>query len=106
MPEDDKTTLNEWFAAVPDTLWEALESLDTALGRLEKLHGPPTPNGLVTAMNNAESSLMTALDAARTAQRKTLGSEAAAQRAGRIRAAELDTSGLRARAFARSSALF
>jgi len=103
---DDRHAIDNWFAAVPDPLWEALDALDGAVARLEKLKGPPTPADLVTAMNNAEAALETALRGAREAQRKAAGGQDAWQRASvRVRAAH-DTVAGRAIAMSRGSALF
>lgn len=102
----DRQALDEWFAAVPDALWAALDDLDGAVARLEKLKGPPTPGDLITAMNNAETALEAALRAARLAERQTAGGQLALQRAGGQWRAERDTAVGRAVAMARCSALF
>ncbi|WP_313952981.1 hypothetical protein [Accumulibacter sp.] len=101
-----RATLQAWFAAVPDTLWEALEGLDRALARLTLLQGPPTAAALLSALNAAETSLASALSAARLAQREANGADAAYRRASAARLAENETQGQRALAFARSSAAF
>lgn len=102
----ESATLQAWFAAVPETLWQALESLDTATARLGALKGPPTPADLITSMNNAEAALVTALTAARLVERKTAGATAAELRASGASLAETESRGQRARAYARSSAPF
>lgn len=102
----ESATLQAWFAAVPEALWQALESLDTAVARLGALKGPPTPAGLISAMNNAEAALVTALTAARLAERKTAAAAAADLRASGASLAESESSGQRARAYSRSSAAF
>lgn len=102
----ERTTLDEWFAAVPDALWDALDNLDTVTARLKYLKGPPSATDLITAMDNAEAALVTELDAARLAERKAEGARLALKRAGGAATAERETTLQRARAFARSSALF
>lgn len=102
----ESATLQAWFAAVPEALWQSLESLDTAVARLGALKGPPTPADLITAMNNAEAALVTALTAARLTVRKTAGAAAAELRASGASLAESESSGQRARAYSRSSAPF
>jgi len=101
-----QATLQAWFAAVPDTLWEALESLDNALARLSLLQGPPTAAALLGTLDAAEATLVGALAAARLAQRKASGGSAANARASAARLAESETRRQRARAFARSSESF
>lgn len=102
----DRQLLDEWFAAVPDSLWSALDALDGAVGRLEKLTGSPTPGDLVTAITTAETNLEAALRAAREADRQTLGGQFALQGASAGLGAERDTVAARAGAMAHSSALF
>jgi hypothetical protein len=102
----ERDALQTWFAAVPDALWETLESFDNATARLGALKGPPAPAALITAMGNAESVLVTALAAARLAGRKTDGARAAEQRASGASVAERESSAQRAGAYARSGALF
>lgn len=102
----DRALLDAWFAAAPDALWEALDALDGAASRLEKLTGSPTPGDLAVAMNAAEVSLEAALRAAREAERQTLGGQRALQRATARLGAERDTVAGRASAMARSSTLF
>ena len=102
----DRTLLDEWFAAVPDALWEALDALDGAVGRLEKLTGSPTPGDLAAAMDAAEVTLEAALRAAREAGRQTQGGQRAVQRATARLGAERDTVAARASAMARSGTLF
>jgi len=102
----DRALLDAWFAAVPDALWEALDALDGAVGRLEKLTGSPTPGNLATAMNAAEVTLEAALRAAREAERQTLGGQLALQRATARLGAERDSVAGRASAMARCNTLF
>lgn len=72
--------LQSWIAAIPDTLWEALEQLDTAKSRLGTLKGPPVAAALLATLATKETDLVTALSAARLAQRK----QAAAERGWRM----------------------
>lgn len=102
----DRQLLDEWFAAVPDTLWDALDALDGAVGRLEKLSGSPTPGDLMLAVDAAETALEAALRAAREDARKQLGAQLAWQRANARLQAERASSAGRASALAHSSALF
>jgi hypothetical protein len=101
-----RATLQAWFAAVPDALWEALDSLDSALARLTLLAGPPTVANLLASLDTAEADLVSALSAARLAQRKASAAAVAAARAGAAQLAESETQGQRASAFARSASPF
>ena len=103
---DERKTLDGWFAAAPDALWDALDSLDTVTTRLKYLKGPPSAADLMTAMGNAEAALVTELGDARLAERKAEGARLALKRASGAASAERETILQRARAFARSSALF
>lgn len=106
LPAADRAALDDWFAAVPDALWDALDSLDAAIARLERLKGPPSVASLVGAMNTAESTLEAALRAARLAQRQDLGGQAALVGATAQLAAQRDTVARRASAMVRSNTLF
>ena len=98
--------VKSWFACVPETLWEALDKLDTAVARLKTLVGPPTPSNLLTALAAAETALTTALEADRLAARKLLGADLALLRAAALQSAERETAASRAKAYAHSAALF
>ncbi|MEW6705789.1 MAG: hypothetical protein AB1430_13170 [Pseudomonadota bacterium] len=102
---DDLATVKAWFAAVPDTLWQALDKLDTAVARLQALAGPPTPANLISTMTAAEATLAAALEAERLAQRKLMASSDALLRAAGLLAAERETVNQRALAYEHSAAL-
>lgn len=102
----DRQLLDEWFAAVPDNLWDALDALDGAVARLEKLSGSPTPGDLLLAIDTADTALEAALRAAREDARKQLAAQLAWQRANAHLQAERASSAGRASALAHSSVLF
>ncbi|WP_300450138.1 hypothetical protein [Accumulibacter sp.] len=102
----ERSILQSWLAAVPDTLWEALDSLDGALARLTLLQGPPTSAALLAELDSAEAALAGALSAARLAQRKVAAASAAHWRASADRLAESETQRQRATAVARSASLY
>jgi len=102
----ERASLQAWFAAVPDALWEALESLDSALARLTLLSGPPAAATLLADLDAAEAALASALSAARLTQRKAAGAGAAHLRASAAQLAESETQRQRADAVARSASLF
>ena len=85
---DETHRVKAWFATVPDTLWNALDQLDTATTRLGALVGPPAPADLVANLLAAEAALVTALNAERLAQRKLDAAELARQRAAGLLAAD------------------
>lgn len=95
-----------WFAAVPDTLWDALDKLDTAAGRLQALSSPPAPPALIATLAAAEDALATALAADRLAQRQHDAADLALQRATGLLASERETAGARATACTRGATLF
>lgn len=103
---DEVKLVKSWLAAVPDTLWDALDSLDTAATRLKALVGPPTPANLVASMTAAETALVTALTADRLAQRKLEAAALAAQRAAGLLAAERDSANARSLSFEHGATLF
>jgi hypothetical protein len=82
---DDRKALNEWFAAVPDTLWDALGALDAVLSRLHTLaafaSSAALASSLTTAITTAETAFEAALRAARITQRQKRGAELACSRA-------------------------
>jgi hypothetical protein len=102
----DREALDKWFAAVPDNLWAALDALDGATGRLEKIGGSPTPGNLILALDNAEVALEAALRADREARRQVLGGQFALLGASAGLRAALDSLAGGASAMAHSSALF
>lgn len=102
----DRQTLDEWFAAAPDTLWDALDSLDGAVARLEQLKAAPALSTVTTALDTAESALEAALRAVRLDGRQTAGAQRAGQRAAALLDAQRNTAAARATAMARSDALF
>ena len=106
MDAGERASLQAWFAAVPDALWEALESLDSALARLTLLSGPPAAATLLADLDAAEAALASALGAARLTQRKAAGAGAAHARASDAQLAESETRRQRADAVARSASLF
>jgi hypothetical protein len=103
---DEIHAVKGWFAAVPDTLWDALDKLDTAAARLKALVGPPAPAALISAMNTAEATLAAALEAARHAARQAAAADLAEQRAAGLLAAELDTAAARSAAREHGATLF
>ncbi len=102
---DELATLQDWFAAVPDALWDALDGLDAAVVRLGALAGVPSPSDLVDQMNDAESALVAAMTTAATTARQAVGAQRAWLRADGIASAESATLAQRARAYSRSAAL-
>ena len=105
MTADEIKLVKAWFAAVPSTLWDALDKLDTAAARLRALVGPPAPAALIAAMTAAEAALVTALDAARLAQRTRDATDLAEQRAAGLLAAERETAAARSVAFEHGATL-
>lgn len=106
MSQAELDLVKSWFACVPETLWDALDKLDTAAARLKVLAGPPTPATLLASLAAAETALAAALDAARLAARKGLGADLALMRAGALQSAERETAASRAKAYAHSAAFF
>lgn len=105
MTASEKILVKTWFAAVPDVLWDALETLETSAARLAALKNT-APATLITAMAAAEAALVTALDTARTAVRKRTAASLAGQRAAARLAAESGTAGSRAAALAHAALPF
>ncbi|MDB5861523.1 MAG: hypothetical protein JWQ76_5212, partial [Ramlibacter sp.] len=106
MTDPELDTVKSWFAGVPDQLWEALEKLDTAAGRLGALSGTGSPTNVLAELAAAETALATALAADRLATRQLAGAALALQRAAALQDAERETVGSRANAYAHSAALF
>ena len=106
MVDTELDTVKTWFAAVPEPLWEALEKLDTAAGRLAALSAAASPTNVLGELAAAEAALATALGADRLALRKLAGAALAQQRATALLDAERETVGSRANAYAHSAALF
>lgn len=102
----ERALLQSWLAAVPDTLWEALDGLDGALARLTRLQAPPTAATLLAELDSAEAALVGKLSAARLAQRKVAAASAAQRRASADQLAESETQRQRATAIARSASLY
>lgn len=67
--------LQAWIAAIPDTLFNALDQLDNATARLNQLKGPPVATDLIATLTAKETDLVTALSAARLAQRQQAAAE-------------------------------
>lgn len=82
----DHGLLQAWLADVPDTLWDALDRLDGARARLNRLKSGTALSQLLSALTLAESQHADALQAARLAQRQ----QAAAQQAWAILAARAE----------------
>jgi len=97
--------LQAWIAAIPDTLWDALEQLDSAKARLTTLKGAPVGTDLIATLVSKESDLATALTAARLAQRKQAAAERGLQASQDAVAATQDTALRLARSAARSTLL-
>lgn len=95
--------LQAWLAAIPDTLWEALDQLDTAVASLNKLKGPPVAADLLATLATKETALVSALSAARLAQRQQDAAERGLQAALDAQTAAQDTAVRLARAAARST---
>lgn len=93
-----------WIAAIPDTLWEALVQLDTAKARLTTLKGPPVAADLLATLATKENDYVTALSAARLAQRKQAAAERGWQMAADALAAAQATAPMLARAAGRGTA--
>jgi hypothetical protein len=64
-----RAVLKEWFAAVPDALWEQLDKLDNSIAILQAAKGT-VPANLVAAVAAAEDALATALGDARLEARQ------------------------------------
>lgn len=97
-------TLQAWFAAVPDGLWDALEQLDATCARLESLKDPVTVMTLLADLASRESDLVTALAAQQLADRKAAAADAAQARAQTTATAEQAALVRRARAASRNTA--
>lgn len=95
--------LQAWIAAIPDTLWDALEQLDTAIARLTQLKGPPVATDLIATLATKETELVAALDAARLAQRQQAAAERGWQASQDALAATQDTAARLARSAARTT---
>jgi hypothetical protein len=101
----DRERLDAWFAAVPDSWWDALETLDSAVATLKSLQSP-TPTDLLSHLDDQEDLLVKALQAAELlARQQDAQQNQRAQAAGSL-AAELDTAPQRARAMSRSAGVF
>jgi hypothetical protein len=103
---EELSVVKAWFAAVPPTLWTALDQLDAALVRLKSLAGPPAPAALVTALTTAEAALTAALVAEALELRKQEAADLALRRASSLFAAERETAPARALAYEHGAALF
>lgn len=64
-----RAILKEWFAAVPDALWEQLDKLDNSIAILNAAKAT-VPANLVAAVTSAEDALATALADARLEARQ------------------------------------
>ena len=95
--------LQAWIAAIPDTLWDALDQLDGATARLTTLKGAPVGTDLIATLASKESDLVTALTAARLAQRQQVAAERGLQASQDALAAIQDTALRLGRAAARST---
>lgn len=106
MSDAERDTVQTWFEAVPDKLWDDLEKLDTARARLTTLSIAPTPGDLINTMQAAETALTTALTNARATARQQGGADAALQHASGQLNAERETVNTRAQAYAHSAVPF
>ena len=97
-------TLQAWFAAVPDLLWDTLDHLDNAIARLNVFKGAPTPAQRLQDLVARETDLVTALTAARLAARTQRIAEQATLRALGQSQAEQATAVRRAKAASRDTA--
>lgn len=97
-------TLQAWFAAVPEPLWDTLDQMDGAIARLNVFKGPPTPAQRLQDLADREAELVTALGAARLAARTQRIAEQATQRALAQSQAEQATAARRAKAASRDTA--
>lgn len=100
----DYAVLQAWFAAVPDTLWEALDQLDTAIARLNQLKHADVPANLLAAVSAREADLVAALEAATLSRRTQQAATQAALIALNLQQAEASAAARRARAVSRSTA--
>lgn len=94
-----------WLAGVSDTLWEALDRMDSAIARLKGLTGQGAPAQRIADLLAAEAAVAAALAAAGLACRQTGAAHAAMQRATEAQAAEQETRIARLRSTSRSAAL-
>lgn len=97
-------TLQAWFAAVPEVLWETLDQLDNAIARLNVFKGAPTPAQRLQDLAARETDLVAALTAARLATRTQRIAEQATLRALGQSQAEQATAARRAKAASRDTA--
>lgn len=97
-------TLQAWFAAVPELLWDTLDQLDNAIARLLVFKGAPTPAQRLQDLAARETDLVNALGAARLAARTQRIAEQAALRALGHWQAEQATAARRAKAASRDTA--
>lgn len=97
-------TLQAWFAAVPELLWDTLDQLDSAIARLNVFKGAPTPAQRLQDLVDRETDLVTALTAARLAARTQRIAEQATLRALGQSQAEQATAARRAKAASRDTA--
>lgn len=97
-------TLQAWFAAVPELLWDTLDQLDNAIARLNVLKGAPTPAQRLQDLVERETDLVTALSAARLAARTQRIAEQATLRALGQSQAEQATAARRAKTASRDTA--
>lgn len=97
-------TLQAWFAAVPEPLWDALEQLDAAVARLALIKGPPTVASRAADLAARESDCAAALADARLAVRAQEAALQAVDRASARQQALRDTILRRARAVSRGTA--
>jgi hypothetical protein len=102
----ERETVQTWFEAVPDKLWDELEKLDTARARLGALSVAPTPGDLINTMQTAETALTTALTNARATARQQDGADVALKHASGQLNAERETVTSRAKAYAHSAVPF
>lgn len=97
--------LEAWFAAVPDSLWERLESLDDAVAALNALKDAP-PTQLRDALLAREDALVQALQTADLARRTQDTAADMLAEANAALAAERDTAARRARAMSHGAGAF
>jgi hypothetical protein len=105
LAQAERDTLDVWFAAVPEAVWQALEEIDAAVATLNGLQSP-TPAALIADLAAKEDLLAQALAAAHLTQRQTAAKATALATASAASQAESATAPLRARAMSRSAGVF
>ena len=96
-------TLQGWYAAVPELLWDTLDQLDNAIARLTVFKAAPTPSQRLQDLADREADLVTVLAASRVAVRTQRIAEQAALRSLGQSRAEQATAARRAKAASRDT---